>query len=151
MSAGRRGKEAAGAQESVKRRWERVPGLEPRDPRAEGQSGEGHGSGHPGPDSSWRLPTCVLPWCAVGSVVSPCDPMDGSPPGSSVHGVSQVRTLEWVAISSSRGLPDSGVKCMSPVSLASQADSLLAEPLGDPQTISRPQVKEAVSPSCSEI
>ena len=31
-----------------------------------------------------------------------CDPMDCSPPGSSVHGASQRRTLEWVAISSSR-------------------------------------------------
>jgi len=28
-----------------------------------------------------------------------CDPMDCSPPGSSVHGVLQVRILEWVAIS----------------------------------------------------
>ena len=32
-----------------------------------------------------------------------CDPMDCSPPGSSVQGISQARTLEWVAISSSRG------------------------------------------------
>ena len=30
-----------------------------------------------------------------------CDPIDGSPPGSSVHGIFQARTLEWVAISSS--------------------------------------------------
>ena len=29
-------------------------------------------------------------------------PIDCSPPGSSVHGISQARTLEWVAISSSR-------------------------------------------------
>ena len=28
-----------------------------------------------------------------------CDPRDGSPPGSSVPGILQVRTLEWVAIS----------------------------------------------------
>ena len=28
-----------------------------------------------------------------------CDPMDGSPVGSSVHGISQARLLEWVAIS----------------------------------------------------
>ena len=28
-----------------------------------------------------------------------CDPIDGSPPGSSVPGILQVRTLEWVAIS----------------------------------------------------
>ena len=32
-----------------------------------------------------------------------CYPMDCSPPGSSVHGISQVRILEWVAISFSRG------------------------------------------------
>ena len=31
-----------------------------------------------------------------------CDPMDCSPPGSSVHGTFQGRILEWVAISSSR-------------------------------------------------
>jgi len=29
--------------------------------------------------------------------------MDGSPPGSSVHGIFQARILEWVAISYSRG------------------------------------------------
>ena len=28
-----------------------------------------------------------------------CDPIDGSPPGSSVPGILQERTLEWVAIS----------------------------------------------------
>ena len=27
-----------------------------------------------------------------------CDPIDGSPPGSSVPGILQTRTLEWVAI-----------------------------------------------------
>ena len=27
-----------------------------------------------------------------------CDPMDHGPPGSSVHGILQARTLEWVAI-----------------------------------------------------
>ena len=32
-----------------------------------------------------------------------CDPMDCSPPGSSVHGILQARILEWAAISSSRG------------------------------------------------
>ena len=30
-----------------------------------------------------------------------CDPTDGSPPGPAVPGILQVRTLEWVAISSS--------------------------------------------------
>ena len=32
-----------------------------------------------------------------------CDPMDCSPPGSSVHGISQARIMGWVAISFSRG------------------------------------------------
>ena len=32
-----------------------------------------------------------------------CDPVDCSPPGSSVHGILQARILEWVAISFSRG------------------------------------------------
>ena len=32
-----------------------------------------------------------------------CDPMDLSPPGSSVHGIFLVRILEWVVISFSRG------------------------------------------------
>ena len=32
-----------------------------------------------------------------------CDPIDGSPPGSPVPGILQARTLEWVAISFSRG------------------------------------------------
>ena len=37
------------------------------------------------------------------SCPSLCDPMDCSPPGSSVHGISQARILEWVAISCFRG------------------------------------------------
>ena len=32
-----------------------------------------------------------------------CEPMDCSPPGSSVHWILQVRILEWVAMPSSRG------------------------------------------------
>ena len=38
--------------------------------------------------------------CLVAqSCPSLCNPMDCSPPGSSVHGVLQARTLEWVAVS----------------------------------------------------
>ena len=33
------------------------------------------------------------------SCLTLCDPMDSSPPGSSVHGIFQARVLEWVAIS----------------------------------------------------
>ena len=36
------------------------------------------------------------------SCLTLCDPVDCSPPGSSIHGILQARILEWVAISSSR-------------------------------------------------
>ena len=40
--------------------------------------------------------------------------MDCSPSGSSVHGISQARILEWVVISTSRDFPDPGIKPESP-------------------------------------
>jgi len=53
-----------------------------------------------------------------------CNPMDCSPQGSSVHGISQASILEWVAISSSRGSSRprdwTRISCKSP---ALQADS----------------------------
>ena len=39
-----------------------------------------------------------------------CDPMDCSPPGSSVRGILQAKTLERVVMPSSRGLPDPGIE-----------------------------------------
>ena len=44
------------------------------------------------------------------------DLMDCSPPGSSVHGLLQARTLEWVAVPSSRGSswPDLGITSKFP-------------------------------------
>ena len=56
-----------------------------------------------------------------------CDPMDCSPPGSSIHGILQARILEWVAISFPRGSSDPGIE---PGSLALQADALTSEPPG---------------------
>ena len=44
---------------------------------------------------------CVL-CLAAQSCPTLCDSMDCSLPGSSVHGISQARTLEWAAISFSR-------------------------------------------------
>ena len=44
---------------------------------------------------------CVLCWVSV-SCLTLCDPMDWSPPGSSVHGILQAIILEWVAMPSSR-------------------------------------------------
>ena len=51
-----------------------------------------------------------------------CDPMDGSPPASSVHGLIQARILEWVAKTSSRRSSQPRIEPRSP---ASQPDSLL--------------------------
>ena len=84
---------------------------------------------------------CLLHWQVDSSTTAPmhvfkvkvlvtrscptlCDPMDCSQPGSSVHGISQARVLEWVAI-----LPDPGVK---PGSSSLQADSLPSESPGKP-------------------
>ena len=39
---------------------------------------------------------------SLQSCLTLCDPTDSSPPGSSVPGILQARTLEWVAISFSR-------------------------------------------------
>ena len=61
-----------------------------------------------------------------------CDPMDGSPPGSSVHGIFQARGLEWVACPSPGNLPTQGSNSHLPVSPASQEDSLCTEPPGKP-------------------
>ena len=40
---------------------------------------------------------------SLQSCLTLCDPVDSSPPGSSVHGILQARILEWVAVSFSRG------------------------------------------------
>ena len=40
---------------------------------------------------------------SLESCLTLCDPIDGSPPGSSIPGILQERTLEWVTIPSSRG------------------------------------------------
>ena len=69
----------------------------------------------------------VVEWFSHQVVSDSCDPMDCSSPGSSVHGILQARVLEWVAISFSSGLPNSGIKPRSP---AFQADSLRTEPPG---------------------
>ena len=54
-----------------------------------------------------NLATSNLPkWREVlinQSCLTLCDPMDYSPPGSSVHGILQATILEWVAMPSSRG------------------------------------------------
>ena len=74
---------------------------------------------------TWKKESEVAQSCP-----SLCDPVDCSPPGSSVHGILQARILEWVAISFSRGPSQNpGIKPRSPTL---QADALTSAPLGKP-------------------
>ena len=65
----------------------------------------------------------------VQSCPTLCDPMDCSQPDSSIHGILQIRILEWVDMPSSRGdLHDSGIKPTSPDSLALAGGFFTTEP-----------------------
>ena len=59
---------------------------------------------------------CVhAPVCSITQLcLTLCDPMDCSTPGSSAHGISQARILEWVAIFFSGDLPGPGIVPASP-------------------------------------
>ena len=50
-----------------------------------------------------KAPMCIYVCVLVtSSCLTLCNPIDCSPPGSSVHGILQARILEWVAISFSK-------------------------------------------------
>ena len=59
------------------------------------------------------------------------NPIEHSLPDSSVHGILQVRILEWVAFPSPGDPPNPGIKLTSPSASALQADSLPTEPPGE--------------------
>ena len=46
---------------------------------------------------------CLVGWFSRSVISNSCGPIDGSPPGSSAHGILQARTLEWAALSFSKG------------------------------------------------
>ena len=93
------------------------PGIEPRSPAWQADSLPAEPPGKPGsfqPSyfllniSPQRSSLIALSTVKVKSEVAQlcptlCDPVDCSPPGSSLHGILQARILEWVAISFSRG------------------------------------------------
>ena len=58
----------------------------------------------------------VYMFSVAQSCLTLCDPMDCSPPISSVLGIFQARILKWVAISHSMDLPNPGIRPMSLVS-----------------------------------
>ena len=62
----------------------------------------------------WPCKACLLPTVTAAvtaakslhSCLTLCDPTDGSPPGSSIHGIFQARGLEWGAIAFSGQYPE---------------------------------------------
>ena len=73
--------------------------------------------------------TSMLKVLVTQSYLTLSDPMDCSPPGSSVHRIFQARILEWLPFPSLGDLPNSGIKPGSP---ALQTNSLPSEPPGKP-------------------
>ena len=71
----------------------------------------------------------VVKMTVAQSCLTLWDPMDGSPQGSSIHGILQWRILQWVAISFYRGSSWPGDGIWSPTL---QADSLPSESPGKP-------------------
>ena len=71
------------------------------------------------------------------SCLTLCDPVDCSPPGSSVHGVSQARILEWGAMPPSGDLPNPGIEPVSIMSPALAGGSLPQAPPRQPNRLFR--------------
>ena len=58
-----------------------------------------------------KYPECS---CSVTQLcLTLCDPMDNSPPDSSIHGIFQARILEWVAMSSSQPRDWTHISCIA--------------------------------------
>ena len=71
----------------------------------------------------------VSEFMSAQSCPTVCDHMDCSLSGSSVRGIFQVRVLEWIVVSFSRGFSRPRDRTGSP---ALQADALPSEPRGKP-------------------
>ena len=86
----------------------------------------------------------------IQSCLTLCEPMDYSPPSSSVHGILQARILAWAAIPFSRGSPRPRDQTKSP---AMQAGSLPSESPEKPLPTSKLMVPDALplSPSAPQV
>ena len=76
----------------------------------------------------YHLPSCLV----AKSCLTLCDPIDCSLLGSSVHGISQARILEWVSICFSKESSHLGIEPESP---ALAGGFFTTEPPGKPPTI----------------
>ena len=85
------------------------------------------GSGVPLWEGPYRLSSAAAAAAkSLCSCPTLCDPMDSSPPGSSVHGILQARILEWVAISFSNAC----THAKSPQSCPTLCDPMDSSPPG---------------------
>ena len=71
-----------------------------------------------------------IDWRVCSACLTLCDPVDCSPPGSSVHGILQATALEWVAVHFSRG--SSWPRDRTQVSCIAGGFFLAAETPGEP-------------------
>ena len=74
----------------------------------------------------YDVPLCSIAW----SYLTLCDPLDCSPPGSSVHGILLARILEWVACPTPEDLSHPGIKPKSLWSPASAGEFFTSVPSG---------------------
>ena len=70
---------------------------------------------------------------AAQSCLTLCDPMDCSPPGTSVHGILKARILEWVAMPFSKGSSWPGDQtCVSYISCIGRRTLCCERRMGNP-------------------
>ena len=84
-----------------------------------------------GADCPWEGPRVCLHVKSLQSCLTLCNPVDCSPPGSSVHGILQARTLEWVATPSSRGSSQPRDQTRASYSSCIAGGFFTREPLGE--------------------
>ena len=90
-------------------KWERWTYLQTRNGDRHREQTYKHQGGKGRSGRNWEIALtymyclCCCCWLVTKLCLTLCDPMEWSPPGSSVHGIFQARILEWVAVSFSRG------------------------------------------------
>ena len=82
-----------------------------------------------------------------------CDPMDYSPPGSSIHGILQAGILSGLPCPPPGDLPNPGTEPTSPIAPAWPLDSLLTEPSGSPLSLftSLPNLQTLLAPATRRV
>ena len=75
------------------------PGIEPMSPALTGGFFTSELSGKPQRRTAASAAAAAAAAKSLQSCLTLCDPIDSNPPGSTIPGILQARTLEWVAIS----------------------------------------------------